>query len=396
MGSVFVFYYLVKELYDNIDLAFLSALLFSISPLTVIINNTVLVDTLLLFFILISLLCYVRAHKRDARYFLAAGAFAFCAYMVKTVVAFAIPVIALAYFFFHAKKLLKHPLFLVSLLGIPLAILSYYLMFSDKSVILAEYMYNVTQKLVNDTPLLVRFINSIAPIIIVNGFFIGFYALGTLRMPKFDKHLLVWMSLIVFACLGGYLMPWYFLPIIPPFSIAAALIMLNSSLKLDRFSLLAIAFFLLTSLLLLPLILDYMKDAIGERPAGKYLIGKGNVLIAGDYAPSLLFYKLHGEQPPYSTFCWLINLDAKNRSDSSYLSEVVRSYSSLSENHTYNERITDIFWNLEQFKLPCNVSSFDYLALVRVPNETAAVLTEFQPIQSFDENITIYARRKTN
>jgi len=78
--------------------------------------------------------------------------------------------------------------------GIPLAILSYYLMFSDKSIIIAEYARNVTQKLVNDTPLLVRFGNSIAPIIIVNGFFIGFYALGTLRVPKFDKHLLVWMS----------------------------------------------------------------------------------------------------------------------------------------------------------------------------------------------------------
>lgn len=389
---IIVLYKLIKELYNNIDLAFTATLIFSIAPLTVLVNNTILVDTLLLFFILSSLLCYVRGNKSNDRYFLLAGVFAFCAFMVKTVVAFAIPVLALAYICAHGRKKLTNPYFILSLIGIPLAIALYYLMFSDKSIIIAEYSFNVTQKLVNDTPLPLRLIRSTAPIVILNAVLVGFYALGLPRLWKFDRQLFVWVAITIFACLGGYYMPWYFLPVIPVFSIAAALVFLNDSTRLDRLSLAALAVLTLTSIILVPIFLNYENEAVGQRVAGNFLSGKDRVLIAGDYAPSLLFYKIHNESLAARTFCWMIVSDS-NWNNSMYLHAIVYNFQGLDKNFSYNSRVTDMFWKKEELKPPCNLTSFDYLALVGIPNKTAATLTDFTPIAFFDENITVYSRK---
>jgi len=82
---------------------------------------------------------------------------------------------------------------------------------------------------------------------------------------------------------------------------------------------------------MLPIILDYMKEAVGEREAGKYSSARITFLsLAGTRRLSIL--QTSWGRFITSRFCWLIMFDEANRSDSAHLSEVVRSYNALSKN----------------------------------------------------------------
>lgn len=396
-GCVLLLFLLVRELYQNNELALISSAIFAFNPLVIYVNNTVLVDSMLLFFILLSLLCYVRG-MRNEKYFLAAGLFAFLAFMVKTVVALILPPLALALLFFHSRKSLANKYFLLSLLAIPLALCAYFLMFSDKQMLLDELAKNVTQKLpsADSSPssLLSRLWGSLWLFLAFCIVWLGFYASGILLYWRKHLFLLFWCLFIIFAISGGGGMPWYYLPIMPPLCIFAALPLLAGQ-RADKFTFLAICSLLLVCAALSAYF--YFQNTFGffsiyEKDAGIYMQGKNNTLLIGGYPAGVLFYKLHFESPR-TTFCWVNMLSPQNASEET-LRGYIYNYKNFSPN-TSHSRLTDFFWEQRDFKLPCAASEkFDYIISAELNKSIFASLPDYGPDSAFGSNITIYRRTK--
>ena len=397
-ACVLLLYLFTKELYNNGDLALLAAAIFASNPLAIYVNNTVLVDSLLLFFMLLSLLCYVRG-MRNEKYFLAAGAFAFLAFMVKTVVAFIIVPLAVALLFFHSRSLLKNRYFLFSLLAIPLAIAAYFLMFSDKQMFFDEFAKNVTQKLPSSQDgqdfgaLLNRLWVSFWLFLAFCIVWLGFYASGILLYARKHQFLLFWCSFIIFAISGGAGMPWYYLPILPPLCIFAALPILASQ-RADKFTLLMMLFLLGASAVLSTYF--YVQNTLGfatfwEKDAGIYLQGKNNTLLIGGYPSGTLFYKLHYESPR-TAFCWVF-MPAPQNATTEEIRGFIYSYGSYNPSSSYG-RLTDFFWEKRDFRLPCKApEKFDYVAAVNLNASIMAALPDYVKTKEF-QNLTVYERAR--
>jgi len=226
-----VMYFLVKELYGNEELAFLSTLIYTTTALVIYVNSSLLADTLLVLLILLSTYAYVKG-RNDERYFILAGVLSFSAYMVKTVIAFMIPLLALAYYFFGNRKMLTNRFFLISMLGIPIAIVAYYFMFSDPSTIIGEYMGNVMGRFVGEKNLAQALAGSVVPFVFTTLPWLGFYLTGIWKHWKGNGFMLAWAFLIIFPVFFGSLMPWYYLIVILPLSIFAALSVVGKKIDL--------------------------------------------------------------------------------------------------------------------------------------------------------------------
>ncbi|VVB58951.1 Undecaprenyl phosphate-alpha-4-amino-4-deoxy-L-arabinose arabinosyl transferase [Candidatus Anstonella stagnisolia] len=398
-ACVLLLFQFVRELYGNEELALISAAIFAFNPLVIYVNNTVLVDSLLLFFMLLSLLCYVRGIKKE-KYFLAAAAFAFLAFMVKTVVALIIPFLAIALLFFHSRKSLSNKYFLLSLLAIPLALGVYCLMFPDKQMLFDELSKNVTQKLPSvaaDSQLLTllnRFWGSLWIFLAFCIVWLGFYASGIFLYWRKYPFLVFWCLFIAFAISGGAGMPWYYLPIMPALSVFAALPILAGQ-RADKFTFVAISSLLLVSAGLSAYF--YVQNTFGfstmhEKNAGIYLQGKNNTLLIGSYPAGILFYKTHFENPR-TTFCW-VNMFAPQNASEEMVRSYVYNYSGFSPPTSYS-RLTDFFWEQRDFKLPCNAPvKFDYIASVGINRSILRSLPDYKFSSAFGSNITVYERIK--
>jgi len=396
-ACVLLLFQLIRELYNNEELALISAAIFAFNPLAIYVNNTVLVDSLLLSFILLSLLCYVRGMKNE-KYFLAAATFAFLAFMVKTVVALIIPLLAIALLFFHSKKSLQNKYFLLSLLAIPLALCAYSLMFSDKQMLIDELAKNVTQKLPSAQSdslalsLLNRFWGSLWIFLAFCIVWLGFYATGVLFYWRKYPFIAFWCLFIVFAISGGGGMPWYYLPIIPPLSVFAALPILAGQ-RADKFTFITLSCLLLVSAGISAYF--YVQNTFGfstlhEKEAGIYLQGKNNTLLIGSYPAGLLFYKMHFENPR-TNFCWINMFTPQNASEET-IRGYIFNYSSFSPPSSYS-RLTDFFWERRDFKLPCPApEKFDYIAASGVNESIMASLHGYKLSRAFGSNLTIYER----
>ena len=352
--SVLLLYFFARKLWGR-DIAFAASLFFAASGLAIYVNATVLTDTLLVFLILLSLNFYILGEK-ERKLLLVAELFAACAFLVKTIVAFAIPVLAVAYFFSRKREMLADPYFIASLLMVAAAFLLYFAAFGDKSAIMDEYLHNVTQKLptasVND--IILRVLQSAVPFIFLSFYMTGFYIWGAWLLRK-DIFVIAWLALGIFALFGGSWMPWYFLPMMPALSICAAKFLSKDGL--DSFAKAVIGISVVVMILTTYFLYAYDFGAGGEREAGLYVHGKSNVLIAGAYAPSAVFYKIHGEEG-LPLPCWEIAGSGQLLNSSEYALSVLRNYSGAP-----NRRLTDIFWNREEFSLSCNASAFDYIVL---------------------------------
>ncbi|HQT44907.1 MAG TPA: glycosyltransferase family 39 protein, partial [Candidatus Micrarchaeota archaeon] len=103
--TCFALYFLIKEMYNRADIAFVGTLFYQSNFATVFVSNRGLTDSVLMFFITASLYFYFRgkAGKND---FLVAGGLAFIAYFIKTAMAVAIPFLAICYWLLKDRKVL--------------------------------------------------------------------------------------------------------------------------------------------------------------------------------------------------------------------------------------------------------------------------------------------------
>jgi 4-amino-4-deoxy-L-arabinose transferase-like glycosyltransferase len=380
-----VMYFLVKELYNNEELAFLSTLIYTTTALVIYVNSSLLADTLLVLLILLSTYAYVKG-RDDERYFILAGALSFSAYMVKTVIAFMIPLLALAYYFFSNRRMLKNRLFLLSMLGIPIAIVAYYLMFSDPSTITSEYTGNIMGRLGADKNWASDFLRSVVPFVFTTLPWLGLYIVGILKHWKGNWFMLVWAFLMIFPVFFGTLMPWYYLIVIPPLSVFAALSVIGK--RIDLLTVAFSSFFIILALMATVFFYDMKGEAFGQKEVGLFLAGKNNTLLIGDYTPTTVFYKLHdGEE---MDFCWIISQNSSSI-DKEYLDSTIYGYNAPN-GYNFSTRLNDIFWEGRDLKMPCNITRFDYVVTKDINRTLMENDTNYRLLREFNENITVYER----
>jgi len=300
--SIFTLYFFLRELFTERE-AFYASICFALANQTLITTNALLLDSALMFFILLALLAYVKALKSRG-WLLPAALFSFLATLTKTYVAFIIPISAFALYYYIDKRELKERWFLLSLLSVPLAMLLYAIAFSfavpgGLREITSSYLYDAIGRMSSQN--LVQQINANSADLFKQMFPWSLLAIAgaafiNLRRAE-DKFACLWaaVSLIPLANSTGYF--WYCLPAVPPLSFLVA----RSLAKLKpAHSLAALLILSIFSLLTCPLFSDALEAPFEQMRIGILLQNKEKVLTLTETGvPTILFYKFSGENAPH-------------------------------------------------------------------------------------------------
>jgi len=296
--SAAALFFLARRLFGEAE-AFAATFIFATANATIVPTSYFLLDSALLFLILLALNAYLLA-ARDSRWLIAAAAFSILAALTKTYVALLIPLAAYAYFRTSGKRM-DAP-FYASLLAVPAAMLAYMLLFAalvpgGLSDSFSSYLYDIVGRVYTSTLTAIArnattFFAYFFPWVLLApaGFFL-------LRWGRAEDRALAWwsaISLLPLVSSSGYF--WYYLPAVPPLSILAARALLR--LRPLYAALLATAFAAI-SLSALLAFLSAPGAASGQVEAGLFLSGRGGVLAMTEAGvPTVLFYKFHYEAEP--------------------------------------------------------------------------------------------------
>ena len=240
LATIPILFMLMRNAGCSRALAFISLLVFQVSYITSYPSTIGLIDSMLFFMISLSLLIYTEESLGRWR-FLAAGILTFAAYLTKLAVAAMIPILAIAYFLFLGKRrTLRDPLFLLSLLAVPLAALCIYLLF--QSIDLGESLYTsyMLDLLISPDGLLSqvqRAWSGLWVLMLAAGAWFSLSLVGFARHWKENRFMAIWYLLGILPLFGAYFLPWYFLPVMPAISYFAALALVRDGEKekLDSF-----------------------------------------------------------------------------------------------------------------------------------------------------------------
>jgi 4-amino-4-deoxy-L-arabinose transferase-like glycosyltransferase len=311
--SAIALYFMARKLYGE-EVALLSSLIFAINPIAIVVSDTLILETIASFLLISGILLYMEGEK-DRRYMYYAGLIAALLFFTKTILAFLLPALGIAYYFGSRK--MSHDAemgrsFLISLSGVPLAMLLYAIIFQiyaplgQGADIRVSYIYDMFRaypqtglSLLTNT---VQFLKLTLPWSIM---FFGGLLLMNIKKRE-DRFLYLWLVLMLVFLGAGQFYTWYYIYILPPFSIICS----RAALQIKNSKFFVPVLFLLLILSLPnvsnPEFTDYQLSAssvIAERvEAGYFLRNATNVMmISSDGLPEVVFYKFHGDpEPNYS------------------------------------------------------------------------------------------------
>lgn len=290
-------YFLLRNAGSTLLGAFFAVLIFSASIVSIYSQTSFLTDSLMFLLICSSLWLYTEK-RLPAWRFLAAGALAFAAFFTKLVIAFMIPLLAVAYFYVRRREILANPLFLVSLLAVPAAFLLHFALLQSSSLANELYVSDIGGHLLSPEGAQAqaqKLVGSLSTFLTTAGIWFALSLYGLWKYWRTELFMAFWYVLLVFPALTGAFMPWYFLPVMPAiaFFAAAALLRWEGKEKPDRFFIIVLSVALLLSLPLMALYYSGLREGpLPEQEAGLLLAGKENVLIVGIYAPDIVSYKM--------------------------------------------------------------------------------------------------------
>ena len=315
--STLALYFLVRRLYNE-EAAFLSSFIFTINVISIAISEKLLLETPVLFFLLLGVSLYIEG-ERDRKYMYYAGFVGALLFLTKSIIAFLLPALAIAYYIGN-KKIGESKetgrAFLLSLSAVPLAMLLYALIFFMSAPIgkggdiTISYIYDLFFRVygTSEQPTLllntVEFLKLTLPWSTL--LFAGFLTLKLSRRE--DRFIFIWLTLMLVLLGATQFYHWYYLLVLPPFSAICAKSLITI---MNRKFFLPV--FLLLSILSLPYIANpafmdshFITARITSERAqvGLFLQGKTNMLsITEQGIPETVFYKFHGESAPvYSGF----------------------------------------------------------------------------------------------
>ncbi|MEM2908689.1 MAG: glycosyltransferase family 39 protein [Candidatus Bilamarchaeaceae archaeon] len=361
LAAMVPLYYIFRKFEDE-EFALLAVGLYALLPISAYPESLVLLDATCLLFVLLAIWAYLE-YKKGNEYFLLAGIFVFMAFFTKLVLAFVPPIVFFAYLWQNDRKTLLNKWFLLSLLAPLTAFILNHLTYSNEGQAEALYLDLVSGKLLGGLDYGL-FLSTLLPLFFLTGPFLILACQGLLKHLKGNLFFTIWFALVIFPLLGGRWMPWYFLPITPPIIYFSLLVVLEDRKKVfaDRFAITMLTLFVIASwLFFVPIFLSDMYY-LPAKHAGKFLAGKENVLIIGNYSSGVFAYKMLEEkrQLGYSLDYGLVV----------FYPEHFDLLPDLIENYNYHDpRIIDgnfekMFFDVMVYRKNTNISKFDYIAII--------------------------------
>ena len=310
--STLAVYFLARKLYGE-DVAFLSSLIFTINPIAIMVSENLLLETMVSFLLISGVLLYMEG-ERDRKYMYYAGLAAALLFFTKSIIAFLLPALGIAYYL--GSKKMAHDTkmgrsFLISLSGVPLAMMLYAIIFSiyapsgQGADIRISYIYDLFFRVHASSDRLILLDNTLQFLRLTLPWSIMFFG-GLLLINlknREDRFVFVWLVLMLVFLGAGQFYSWYFLLAVPPFSILCARVALQIR---DR------KFFIPVLFLFFILTLPYVSNPEFTEPylssnnvlndrveVGLFLRNKTSIMtISDDGLPEVVFYKFHGERTP--------------------------------------------------------------------------------------------------
>lgn len=346
------------------NIAFFTILLFLFSLITSYPHAALLTDSIMFLLISSSLLIYTEKKLGSWR-FLAVMPFAFAAFFIKLVVAFMIPILAVAYMLTYERKNILNPLFLVSLLAVPAAMAFHYLVYEEAGLAQELYFSDVGGHLVSeDAATKLRTILGAVGILLEGaGVWFALSLYGFWKHWKENIFMSVWYVLSIFPMVTGAFMPWYFLPVAPAIAYFGVmlLIMWKGKERLDKlfWAFLSLALLLTLALNAFIYVFELHDNFYPQKQAGLLLSGKENVAIIGIYNPGIMAYKQLSESEP-KDFGWL--LVPRNVTDAG-IAEYLIDYHS--DGYPIQQgSFSSMFTRSTTFRKDTNITEFDYFVMV--------------------------------
>jgi len=354
---------ITKKLTEKTEVAFFTALIYELTFLVIYTDLIVMTDILAMTFILASILAYLHA-RSDHWLFILAGIFSFLAFFTKLVNAFVAPIFIIVYFFQTDRKHLTNQLFLISLAAIPLAFLANFMMISNSEQAYAVFSNLIEEKIVSSLNF-ESFYGSVGPFYLLVSIWLPLSLFGFIKYWKKNIAMAVWYALTIFPIVAGFYMPFYYLPIIPPFAFFSALVLLTNEkneLTIDAFFFFVLSLMLIVGLVIGSYFYIEMKNAyIDQKDAGIFIASKENVEILGEYNPGIFGYKMlldKRESGKWPEVGWIIT-----RGDENNLNPLISDY------HHEDSDIVDgdfsrMYFDETTFRKDTNIDEFKYIVLV--------------------------------
>lgn len=369
--NITLVHYILKKLIPEKKIVIFTTLLYASIFLVVHVDGKVLTDTLAMTFILASIFSYLKSEE-NRKWFLLAGIFGFLAVFIKLALAIMAPLIAGIYFFQKNKKILRSPGFILSVLLIPLALFINYSLFENKAQASDLYLDMIENKILYNLQI-GKLIGSFFPFFVLTSVWTIISFLGFFKHWKKNLVLSFWYLLSIFPLIGGFYMPWYFMPVMPAISYFAVcgLIYDKEKINSDLFFKTIFAIFIISGIIIGNL---YLED-IGSRnykykEIGEEIAFKENVLIIGRYNSPIFGYKILLETrelgKPHD-FGWVARL-GKTPPDIALV--YIDDYYAEPEDVVQGS-FARIFFDGYAYRKDTELQSFDHIVLVQVENVTS-------------------------
>jgi hypothetical protein len=365
LNTLLVFSIMERALGDR-KLAVLGAFVYLTLFVPIHTDSRVLTDTLCGTFVFAGILAYLEG-LGNSRFFLVGGVLTFLAYFVKQTNAAIVPLLALALLAEKDRKRLGDPLFLLSLLGFPLAMWLFNMIIglppAGDAVFLAE-----------------NYILGKLDFAHIGGSLLTFFPMAVIWFPlsifgffrNWRRNLMMslWYVLMAFPMVAGGMMPFYFYPVMPAVAFFALQFIIRESggkIVTDRFFYMIFILLSFTGLVLGAAFNHYYHDVyIEEKAAGEFLAGKENVMIVGDYAPSIPAYKMLEEKRASGR--WLdygmiifMNISANTSTYDAFIADygLKGDPSALADGD-----FTELFSASKTFRKKTGITEFDFICVV--------------------------------
>lgn len=386
--NLFLVYHIIRHISKDEKFAIVTCFVYSLIPLTVYVDSSVLIDPLVTVFILGSIYSYLRAGK-DRKMFLVAGLLTFLAFFTKQVTAMVAPAFAIAYYYQHEKKLLKNPYFVISLLAIPLAFLLNYFLYSDYGQANTVFLDLITNKLIYNLIDPNSLFLSLKSIFFLSGIWFVLSAAGFAKNWKLELGMSAWLLLSVFSFIGGAGTPWYFYPVMPAVAYFATSVMArdeHGKNRLDLFFAIGISAMILVSLVMGYGLILNIKDNYGaDKAAGEMMAFKEKVLIMGGYAPGTFSYKIiEEERATGKSLDFGLILMHPEQLTRETAEPFLENYYGPGGEGIADGNFLDMFFDRRIYRKDAEIEEFDYVVLVDLPMKLD------EKIIFNENNVTVY------
>lgn len=346
--------------------AYMALFAFVFSGVSIYPQSTVLADAPLFFFMIASIYFYMDDRLGRWR-FLAAGILAFIAFFIKLVFAFMPPALAIAWLYMNDRKSLRDPVFLLSLTFPFAAAVIVFSMLQGVGLANEFFLGNISDHLVSSSGIVGQIngiYNSVSIFFIFSPIFLGLFLVGLWKHWREHPFMAFWAAFLVIPLASNLTMPWYFLPVLPALSFFAVLPLVQQGKeeKIDLFLFFVMALLCIASLAFFYTI-EFMQYPAFEpqKQAGILLAGKENVLIIGNYKPSIVAYKVETEDRSTGAaldFGWI---DLQPATNVSVIATLVRDYHAPGYNIT-DGSFSGAFTATNNYRKDTNITHFDYIA----------------------------------